>query len=87
MADRGYQSSWPDEQMFALPRPEVDSSELTKFKTRARTRHESFNGRLKFFGCLNQTFHHSWEKHQLVFEAVCVTIQYQMENGSPIFDI
>lgn len=64
-----------------------DADELRKFKSRARARHETLNGRLKFFKCLSERFRHGVEKHQVCFEAVCVIVQYQMENGSPLFDV
>jgi hypothetical protein len=44
------------------------------------------NGRLKCFGSLSaQAFRHGFDKHKFVFEAVVVTVQYQMDDGSPIF--
>jgi hypothetical protein len=46
---------------------------------------ETFNRRLRCFETLSRTFTHGWDKHKLAFEAVVVTVQYQMENGSPIF--
>ena len=63
-----------------------DPSVLRKFKSRARARHESFNGRLKTFKCLEERFRHSLKYHQRVFEATCVICQYQIVNGSPLFD-
>ena len=48
---------------------------------------ETFNGRLKFFRALSDTFHHNPDKHVHVFEAVCVTVQYQMDNGGKLFDV
>ena len=56
-------------------------------QSRARARHETFNGRIKNFGCLDDRFRHGMEKHKICFEAVCVIVQYQLENGSPLFDI
>jgi len=64
-----------------------DPEELRKFKSRARARHESFNGRIKNFRCLDVRFRHGIAKHKMVFEAVCVIVQYQLENGSPLFDV
>jgi hypothetical protein len=64
-----------------------DEREVKKFKARALARHESFNNRIKMFGCLEQRFRHKHEDHQMVFEAVCVIVQYQIDNGSPIFDV
>jgi hypothetical protein len=64
----------------------MGSKELEKFKRRARLRHETFNGRLKCFGSLSaQTFRHGIDMHKFVFEANIVTVQYQVDNGSPIF--
>ena len=65
----------------------ADPKELRRLKARAKARHETFNKRMKVFGCLSQTFRHSVKKHKCVFEAVCVICQYQMENGSPLFDV
>jgi hypothetical protein len=68
----------------------LDTPKVKEFKRRARARHENFNGRIKNFGVLSQTFRHKknrLEKHQTAFEAVCVIVQYQLENGSPLFEI
>jgi hypothetical protein len=78
--DRGYVSSRRDEQMLSQP-DTCDSKALNNFKSRARLRQETFNGRLKFFDALSQTFWHHVDKHKLVLEAVCVIVQYQMDNG------
>ena len=86
IADGGYQTSVPDEVgLFAIPNSH-DPSELRTFKTRVRQRHETFNGRLKHFKILQDTFRFQKEKHGHVFRAVCVRVQYQMESGSPLFD-
>jgi hypothetical protein len=34
---------------------------------------------------LADTYHHSTANHVHVFEAICVTVQYQMDNGAEIF--
>ena len=65
-----------------------DLPELRLFKCHARARHETFNGRIKKFKCLSERFRHNGiKKHHVCFEAVCVIVQYQMENGSPLFDV
>ena len=64
-----------------------DEPEVKKFKARALARHESFNNRIKMFGCLAQKWRHDLEDHKMVFEAICVIMQYQIDNGSPIFDV
>jgi hypothetical protein len=84
--DRGYKSSKLDEGMLSPPCA-LDSKELNNFKSRARLRQETFNGRLKFFDALGQTFRHGIDKHKLVLEAVCVIVQYQMDNGRPLFAV
>ena len=69
---------------LSVPNPR-EPKEVRRFKSRARCRHETFNGRLKHFNALCQTFTYPPDKHQMVFEAVCVTVVYQIENGSPLF--
>jgi hypothetical protein len=86
IADSGYVSSQPDEIMLCPPNT-MDSKELAKFKSRARLRHETFNGRLKDYLILSQTYRHSRDHHRSVVYAVAATIQYEMNNGAPIFDV
>lgn len=62
-------------------------NEVKKFKSRARARHETFNRKIKTFQILNDCFRHSINKHKAAFEAVCIIAQYQLENGSPLFDV
>lgn len=84
ICDRAYKSSRPDEQFLSTP-DTMDPPELFNFKSRARLRHETFNGRLKKYEILQQTFRHGVGKHKDVFEAVCVIVQYQLDNGSLLF--
>ena len=63
-----------------------DAPAVRSFKGRARARQEAFNARLKVFRCLEDTFRHDMELHQICFEAVAVICQYQLENGSPLFE-
>ena len=65
----------------------LDTPMVKEFKKRARARHETFNGRIKKFTILDERFHHGVAKHKAVFEAVCVIVQYDMENGHPLFDV
>jgi O6-methylguanine-DNA--protein-cysteine methyltransferase len=83
IADKGYRG---EKDIISTPSSQ-DPPELRKFKSRARARHESFNARIKNFRCLDMRFRHGIEKHKIVFEAVCVICQYQLENGSPLFDV
>ena len=87
IADRGYRSDDKHEQsMLSLPY-HGDSAELKSFKSRARCRHESVNGRIKNFRAMEDTFRHGKEKHKIAFEAVCVIVQYQMDNGAEVFQV
>ena len=65
----------------------METKELQSFKSRARLRQESLNGRLKRFGALEQTFKHGVKKHKFAFEAICVMVQNQMDCGSKLYDI
>lgn len=84
IADKGYRG-----EIGKTSTPNThDQKDLAKFKSRARARHESFNGRrIKNCACLDVRFRHGVKKHQTVFEAVCVIVQYQLENGSPLFEV
>jgi hypothetical protein len=88
IVDRGYQSKAKanEREFFSYP-DKMDSKKLHAFKTRARLRHETFNGRIKMFGILQNRFRHAFDMHIFAFEAVVVTVQYQMDNGSPIFSV
>lgn len=55
------------------------------YKGRARSRHETFNKRIKDFQIINQRFRNKLSKHQIAFEAVCVLVQYDIETDNPLF--
>ena len=87
LADRGYHSKEEnDNEIFSLPNTH-DSKELNNFNSHGCLCHETFNGRLKFFDVLSAPFRHGFNKHKHVFEAVVVIVQYQMDNGSPIYAV
>ena len=83
IADGGYRG-YP--KYVSTPNP-LDSEEVKLFKSRARMRHEKFNGTLKTFECLDSRFRHSKDRLQACFEAVVVIVQYMMETGEPLYDI
>ena len=64
-----------------------DTLTVRRFKNRARARHETINGRIKSFQVLDVPYRHRELNHASVFEAVCVAVQYDMENGHPLFDM
>lgn len=81
IADLGYRTRRPDEvDMVAFPNSK-DSNALKKFKSLARSRHETVNGRIKAYACMFDEFRHSVEKHKLCFYAICVIIQYHLDVG------
>jgi hypothetical protein len=84
VGDSGYIGEAPD---ITTVNRDKDSKEVRDFKNRVRARHESFNGRLKSFKILDERFRHGKPKHQMVFEAICVLCQYDMENGHPLMEI
>lgn len=62
-----------------------DPKPVRRFKGRVRARHETFNGRLKNYSILQNMFRHDPKKHGLVFDAVAVTINMQIDAGSSLF--
>ena len=88
IVDRGFESGQDptEKEILATPNP-CDSKALAKFKSRARCRHETFNGRIKKFASMSQTFCHGMNKHKHAFVAVCVIIQYQLDNGGTLFAV
>jgi hypothetical protein len=64
-----------------------DSVEMKRFKARVKSRHETFNGRIKSFLVLAMPFRHDISQHQQCFESVCIAVQYDIENGHPLFQI
>jgi hypothetical protein len=83
IGDKGYRG---EKAIISTPNSH-DPPDVRHFKSRARARQESFNSRIKFFACLENRFRHGLAKHKICFEAVCVIVQYQLENGSPLFDV
>lgn len=82
VADRGYEGC---ELQLCLPTAKAPKR-LQNFMSRVRCRQETFNSRLKNFSSMSETWTHGIEKHQIAFEVVCVIVQYQMDNGSALFD-
>lgn len=54
-------------------------------KARARSRHETINGRLKSWACLREVWRHPLEKHKIVFAAVVVITQITFNVGEGPF--
>jgi len=88
IADGGYKDREDLElsEMMASP-SEYDPPELHNFKSRARLRQETFNGRIHNFNCVSDIWRHGTKKMELCIEAIVVTLQYQMDHGAPLFDV
>ena len=85
IADRGFRSKLVSEQKhFATP-DYMDDQELHNMKSRARLRQETFNRRLKHFEALASTWNLAFEKHGIALRAIATIVQYQMDNGSPLY--
>jgi hypothetical protein len=86
IADSAYSAEAGDGGTIVISRP-GDPPDLRRFKARAKARHETFNGRLKSFRVLDVPYRGLRLQHASAFEAVCVAVQYDMENGHPLFDM
>ena len=84
IGDSGYRGE-PTKISFHRPK---HSKDMTNFINRARARHENFNARIKNYNILSNCFRSNEKaKHQMAFEAVCILIQYDMENGRPLMEM
>ena len=83
IADQGYNG----EPQLISTRNILDSQLIREFKSRARARHETFNGRLKTFSVLKNFFRQTLDKHGPIFEAICVIVQFQLNHGGKLFDV
>ena len=84
IADSGYAGE--DNISVSVTR-ENDSKEVKELKARAKSRHETFNARIKSYTILDTVFRHPISLHQTVFESVCVLTQYDIENGHGLFEV
>jgi hypothetical protein len=90
IGDRGY-SNLPD----VSTSNRLDDDFTREYKRRARARHESFNARIKRFAVTSTKFrgYHDHngktvhDNHRACFVAACILVQYEMENGRPVFDV
>jgi hypothetical protein len=83
LGDQGYLG----EPETITTRNSLDAEAVKKLKQRAMARQETFNSRIKDFKILSECFRHGVEKHQVVFEAICVLVLHELENGHPLFDV
>lgn len=64
---------------------DLDDKAVKIFKGRVRSRHETLFKNAKDYKILDQRFRSDHNKHKIVFEAVLVILQYDFENGYPLF--
>jgi len=81
IGDKGYRA----EEAIVSTHNALDDDDVRTLKKRAMARQESFNSRIKQFGCCSGRFRHKLHKFKSYVEAVIILCQYQMENGSPLF--
>jgi len=76
----------------------LDSRAVKQLKKRARARHEIFNKRIKDFKILSDRFRSTrgsakygfkdqLEKHECVFKACCVLVQYDVDEECPLIKV
>jgi len=91
IADNGYRSKEVMMEAYLAFPNSYASRVLRKFLQPSRSRHESLYSRMKNFEVLNQRFRSKHAdrdiRHKACFEAVAVTLQFQMENGSPLMSV
>jgi hypothetical protein len=62
---------------------QFDSDELKKFKARVKSRHETFNARLKIYDVLGDKYYHDKEKFPACMEAVAILVQFTIADTDP----
>ncbi len=56
-------------------------------QARVRSRHETFNGRLKNWGILEQVYPHDITAHGTVLYVCAVITQLAIDNGERLFEV
>jgi hypothetical protein len=64
----------------------LDSDAVKALKRRAQACHNTFHGRIEKLKILDERFFHGLKKHKAAFETACIIMQYDLENGNPLFD-
>ena len=83
-ADNGYVGH-PDK--IKCPNNDCNPAENLGMQADARSRHETFNGRLKNWGILERRYRHNIGTHGMVFTACAVITQLGVANGEPLFEV
>jgi len=83
-ADNGYRGH---EDKIKCPNNPSNHPENLAMQARVRSRHETFNGRLKNWGILSQVFRHDISLHGTVFHACAVITQLMVGHEEPLFAV
>ena len=86
VADDGYvwEASWK----VKCPWTRIDSPDNRAMQSNVRSRHETLNGRFKFWEILKQPFRHDIiTQHGIVFWAIAVIIQVAIDEGAKLFSV
>lgn len=72
---------------FCITKNVFDTPEMRNYKNRSMARMENINLRFKRFKCLTQKFRHGLEAHKVVFEAIAVIVQTELDvSDNPLLD-
>ncbi len=86
VADGGYIGEAPGK--VKCPCTRIDSSDDRWMQSNVRSRHETLNGRFKFWEILKQPFRHDIVmQHGAVFRAIAVIIQVAIDEGAKLFSV
>ena len=83
-ADDGYRGH---ASKIECPKNDANPAANLAMQGRARTHHETLNGRLKNWGILKQLICHHISLHGNVFRAYAVLTQLAIDNGEPLFGV
>ena len=90
LCDSGYYGDDPEycctKNGFRVHRNKEEKKLYRKAINTILGRHETVNGRMKWFQCLT-SYRHSYEKHKIFFTAIAVIVQVSIETDSQLFHI
>ncbi len=69
------------------PNNNCNPPENLGMQSTARSRHETFNGRLNNWGILEKVYRHDITVHSMVFYPCAVITQLSAANGEPLFEV
>ena len=86
VADDGYIGKAPGK--VKCPCTRINSPDNCTMQSNVRSRHETLNGRFKFWEILKQPFCHDIiTQHGTVFRAIAVIIQVAIDEGAKLFSV